>query len=63
MHYYYMYSLVMNSFSHDLMKMQVDLLRYLQCLINLLTCIQYLHSAWFLDGKTSKLVDLKVALP
>ena len=26
---------------------------YLQYLNTVLTCVQYLHSAWFLDGKTS----------
>ena len=30
-------------------------LKYQQC-FNLLTCIQYSHSPWFLDGRTSILV-------
>ena len=34
-----MHPLVFSPFAHDLIKMQVDSLRYLQCFI----CVQYLH--------------------
>ena len=52
-----MRSLVISLFSRDLL---VNQLRYLQCL-NLVNnylheYIQYLHSIWFLDGRTSILV-------
>ena len=50
-----MYSLVMSPFSRDFIKMEIA------CIINvstvdLRTCVRYLHSAWFLDGRTSILV-------
>ena len=44
--------LVMSPFSRDYMKMEIDLLKYQQ-FFNLFTCVQYSHSAWFLDGRTS----------
>ena len=50
-----MCSLVMDLFSCDYIKVEIDSLRYQQC-FNLLKCIQYSNSAWFLDGRTSLLV-------
>ena len=47
-----MCSLVMSLFSHDYIETEIDLLKYQQ-FFNLLTSVQYLHSAWFLDGRTS----------
>ena len=44
-----MCSLVMSLFSHDYIKTEI---KYQQC-FNLLTRVQYSHSAWFLDGRTS----------
>ena len=44
--YVTMGSLVMSLFSHDYIKTEIDKLKYLQ----------YSHSAWFLDGRTSKFV-------
>ena len=49
-----MCSLVMSLFSHDYIKMEM---KYQQCLTYLYTCVQYLHSAWFLYGRTSILVS------
>ena len=51
-----MCSLLMSLFSHDYIKMEIDLLKYHPC-FNLLTCVQYSLSTWFLDGWTSILVD------
>ena len=51
-----MRSLVMSLFSLDYIKMEIFYLKYWQC-FNLLTSLQYSHSAWFLDGKTSILVN------
>ena len=48
--------LVMSFFSCDYIKTEIDYLRYQQC-FNLLTRVQYSHSTWFLDGRTSMLVD------
>ena len=45
----------MSLFSRDYIKMEIDYLKYRQC-FNLLKCVQYLLSAWFLDGRTSTLV-------
>jgi len=45
----------MSLFSCDYIKTQIDSLKYQQC-FNLLAKVQYSHSAWFLDGKTSLLV-------
>ena len=44
--------LVMSPFSHNLLQMQ------LQCVnkVNYYLCLKYLHSGWFLDGRTSILV-------
>ena len=50
-----MCSLVMSLFSCDYIKTEIDQLKYQQC-FNLLTCVRYSHSAWFLDGWTSILV-------
>ena len=50
-----MCSLVMSLFSRDYIKKEIDQLKYQQC-FNLLTSVQYSHSAWFLDGRTSILV-------
>ena len=49
-----MCSLVMSLFSHDFTKMKIDYLKY-QLYFSL--GIQYLHSAWFLDVRTSILVN------
>ena len=55
-----MCSLVMSLFSCDYIKMEIDyVIKYQQC-FNLLTSVQYLHSAWFLDGRTSILVFLNL---
>ena len=48
-----MCSLVMSFFSRDYIKREI---KYQQC-FNMLARVQYLHSAWFLDGRTSILVD------
>ena len=45
-----MHSLVMSLFSRDYIKMK---LKYQQCFITYLKCVQYSLSAWFLDGRTS----------
>ena len=50
-----MCSLVMSTFSGDFIKMEIEQLKYQQC-FNLFTCVQYSHSTWFLDGRTSILV-------
>ena len=50
-----MFSLVMTLFSHDYIKTEIDQLKY-QLSFSLITCIQYSHSAWILDGRTSILV-------
>ena len=50
-----MCSLVMSLFSHDYIKTEIYLLKYQQC-FNLLTSVQYSHSAWFLDGRASILI-------
>ena len=47
-----MCSLVMSPFSRDYMKTEIDQLKYQQC-FEWFTCVQNLHSAWFLDGRTS----------
>ena len=47
-----MCSLEMSLFSRDYIKAEIDYLKYQQC-INLLTSVQYSHSAWFLDGRTA----------
>ena len=39
-------------FPGDFIKTEIDLLKYQQC-FNALKCVQYLYSAWFLDGRTS----------
>ena len=52
-----MCSLVMSPFSCDLIKKANTQLRHLQCLINKYMCA-VLHSAWFLDGRTSILVSI-----
>jgi len=52
-----MCSLVMSLFLRDYIKTETDL-KYQQC-FNLLTRVQYSHSAWFLDGRTSVLVLVK----
>jgi len=49
---------LVNLFSHDYIKMDIDQLKYQQC-FNLLTSV---HSAWFLDGKTSVLVYFNFTL-
>ena len=49
--------LVMILFSREYIKMEIDKLKYQQC-FNLLTSVQYSHSAWFLDGRTLILVVL-----
>ena len=51
-----MCSLVMSLFSRDYIKTEI---KYQQC-FNLLARVQYLHSAWFLDGRTSILVSLNL---
>ena len=51
MHYYV--SLVMSAFSHDLLQMQLDYLRYSKCfntVIYYLWVLRYLHGTLFLDG-------------
>ena len=53
-----MCSLEISLFSHDYITMEMDLLKYQQCL-NLFTCVQHIYSAWFLDGSTSMLVTLE----
>ena len=50
-----MCSLVMNLFSRDYIKKEIDYIKYRQC-FNLLARVQYLHNAWFLDCRTSVLV-------
>ena len=52
------YAFLGNPFLHNVIKLQVDL-----CL-NLLTCVQYLHSTWpwFLDGRISILVYIRTCL-
>ena len=50
-------SLVMSPFSRDYMKTEIDQLKYQQC-FNWFTCVQNLHSAWFLDGRTSFLIKI-----
>ena len=52
-----MSSLVMSLFSCDYIKTEIDYIKYQQC-FNLLARVQYLHSAWFLDGRTSILVPI-----
>ena len=51
-----MCSLLLSLFSCDYIKAEIDKLKYRQC-FNLLKCVQYPHSAWFLDGRTSVLVS------
>ena len=51
-----MHSLVMSLFSRDSIKMEI---KYQQC-FNLLTFVQYSHSAWFLDDRTSILVIISI---
>ena len=48
--------LVMSPFSRNYMKTEIHQLKYQQCFRNIFTCVQNLHSAWFLDGRTSILV-------
>ena len=50
-----MCSLVTSLFSRDYIKTEIDQLKYQQY-FNLLARVQYSHSAWFLDGRTSILV-------
>ena len=50
-----MCSLVKSLFSRDYIKTEIDELKYQQC-FNLLISVQYSHSAWILDGRTSILV-------
>ena len=47
-----MCSLVMSLFLRDYIKTEIE---YQQC-DDVLKCVQYSHSAWFLDGRTSILV-------
>ena len=56
-----MRSLVTSLFLRDYVKTEIDLLKYQQC-FNLLTCVQYSHSAWFLDGNTSIFVVILTIL-
>ena len=46
-----MYSLVVNPFSRDFMKIKIDYQPCFYFVNDLLSCIQYSHSAWFLDGR------------
>ena len=57
-----MCSLVMNLFSLYYIKTELDYLKYQQCLTCLRTCVQYSHSAWILDCKTSILVYQRIPL-
>ena len=53
-----MCSLMMSLFSRDYIKTEIDQLKYQQ-FFNLITCVQYSQSAWFLDGRTSILVAIE----
>ena len=47
-----MCSLVTSPFSRDYIKMEIEYQEW----FSVLTCVQYSHSAWFLDGRTSIVV-------
>ena len=51
-----MRSLVMSLFSRDFIKTEIV---YQYC-FNVLKYVQYSHSAWFLDGRTSILVNIMI---
>ena len=51
-----MYSLVMSPFSRDFIKTEKDYQSISRNVLTYLPCVQYSHSAWFLDGRTSTLV-------
>ena len=59
-----MCSLVMRLFSHDFIKMNIDYLNYQQCfnLLNNGLHVCNSHNAWFLNGRTSKLVIVSLQL-
>ena len=53
-----MCSLVMSLFLGKYIKVEIDSLKYQLC-FNILKCVQYSHSTWFLDGRTSVFVNLR----